>query len=185
MKARLLSVCFSLVVVAGCSASSVATVHSGPSAGAIPELTHLDQLRAIFNQHTGVPRLILLASPTCPTCVVGSSWVREHVLAAHPNAKLTVIVLWEPMYPGDSYAGIDRTMFADRRAINLWDPHEISGRWFGTFAGGGGGTVAWDRFYGYSADARWTTAPSGLVVTGHPIIGATSDLERAFLPLLA
>ena len=28
------------------------------------ELTHIDQLKKAFNQHAGIPRLILLLSPT-------------------------------------------------------------------------------------------------------------------------
>ena len=191
MRGRTLVFCGLALFAAGCGSVSAASSHSTTRSTAVPELKGLGQLRSVFNDHSGEPRLIVLASPTCPTCVVGTSWIRQHVLEAHPHARLSVIVVWEPMYPGDSYSAIDPKLFSDRRAINFWDPHEMSGHFFGMFPGGG--TIAWDRYYAYSAnaqwtddsaDAEWTASLTGLIVSGHPIIGGTDGLERSFLPRL-
>jgi hypothetical protein len=60
-----LLVCAAAVVVAGCGGSPAAS-SSAPAAerGGVTELRSIGQLRAAFNAHPGVPRLIVLASPT-------------------------------------------------------------------------------------------------------------------------
>jgi hypothetical protein len=54
------------VLAAGCGAtqrSALRTEHA-PRTGKVTDLKDIGQLRAAFNAHTGVPRLIVLASPT-------------------------------------------------------------------------------------------------------------------------
>ena len=60
-----LLVCAAAVVVAGCGGSPAAS-SSAPAAerDGVTELRSIGQLRAAFNAHPGVPRLIVLASPT-------------------------------------------------------------------------------------------------------------------------
>lgn len=96
-----------------------------------------------------------------------------------------MIVIWEPMYPGDSRGAIDTGLFADRRVTSFWDPHEISGRWFGnnrvgTIEGG----IVWDAYYGFAPATRWEQRPTQVVATGAPIIGGTDSLQDQFVPLL-
>jgi|GEM_PF-5801364 len=53
------------LVLSGCGGASSRTLvghHSG--AQAVPQLRNLDQLRAAFNAHSGVPRLLVLIAPT-------------------------------------------------------------------------------------------------------------------------
>jgi hypothetical protein len=101
-----------------------------------------------------------------------------------------MIVLWEPMYPGDARGKIPTGFFAgDPRVTSYWDPTEISGNWLAAhpFAGLGGGGIVWDAYYAFPADARWPadTIPTHAVAAGGDIIGGTDALQRMFVPLLA
>lgn len=100
-----------------------------------------------------------------------------------------MIVLWEPMYPGDARGEIPTGFFAgDPRVSSYWDPHEISGSWLADhpFAGLGGGGIVWDAYYAFRAGARWPAGGivPGAVAAGSDIIGSTDGLQRSFVPLL-
>lgn len=104
---------------------------------------------------------------------MGASWVRQHILNAQPNASLHVVVVWEPMYPGDTRAdAVDDRVFADPRVTSFWDPHEISGRWLGRrVADAAQGVIVWDAFYAFYAfppAARWSDPPTRVVAAGAP-----------------
>jgi hypothetical protein len=100
-----------------------------------------------------------------------------------------MIVLWEPMYPGDARGEIPTSFFAgDPRVTSYWDPREISGRWFAEhpFAGLGGGGIVWDAYYAFPAGARWRadTTPAPVAAAGSDIVGSTGALQHSFVPLL-
>lgn len=94
------------------------------------------------------------------------------------------------MLSGDSRGAIDRTILDDPRVVSFWDPHRVSGTWFGAhpvagLAGGGGGYVVWDAYYAFRRSASWRTSlPRGAVAAGSDIIGNTDGLTRSFIPLL-
>jgi hypothetical protein len=117
---------------------------------------------------------------------VGASWVRQHILDAHRTASLHVVVVWEPMYPGDDRGdAASSDVFADSRVTSFWDPREISGKWFGERAADTrDGLVVWDAFYAFPPSARWSDPPSRVVAAGAPIIEGVDRLERDFVPLL-
>ena len=118
---------------------------------------------------------------------MGASWVRQHILDAHPDAKLSVIVLWEPMFPGDTRQdAVDDEVFDEPRVTSFWDPTEISGRWFAERALGNvrGEQIVWDAFYAFGPAARWDRLPDHLLTSGTPIIGGADALERFLIPLL-
>src|SRR2546423_1586059 len=81
-----------------CVAFVVLTINPVASAGR----STFDQLKDSFNRDKGVPRLILLTSPTCPACVGGADWVQTEVLEQYPALKMRVYAVWYEMYPGDS-----------------------------------------------------------------------------------
>lgn len=118
--------------------------------------------------------------------------MREHILVDHPHAKLRVLAIWEPVFPADASdptaarTHINRALFSDARATSFWDPHEISGNWFGHQPLGGlGGTTVWDAYYAFAPSAHWgQDAPHPLLAAGSTIIGNTGALEHAFVPLL-
>ena len=97
-----------------------------------------------------------------------------------------MIVLWEPMYPGDAREKIPTAFFTDPRVTSFWDPTEISGRWFGDRPLGGlGGGIVWDAYYAFAPSSHWGSgAPTHLVAAGSDIIGSTNALEHSFAPLL-
>ena len=100
-----------------------------------------------------------------------------------------MIVLWEPMYPGDARGKIPTGFFAnDPRVSSYWDPTEISGRWLADhpFAGLGGNGIVWDAYYAFPAGTRWpaNTIPSHALAAGSDIIGSTYELQHALVPLL-
>jgi hypothetical protein len=98
---------------------------------------------------------------------------------------LSVLVIWEPMYPGDSRGAIDARLFADRRVTSFWDPDEISGKWFGNHRVGEiEGGIVWDAYYAFEPSTHWRARPNQVVATGAPIIGGVDTLQHRFVPLL-
>ncbi len=96
-----------------------------------------------------------------------------------------MIVLWEPMYPGDARSDIPAAMFDDPRVTSFWDPHEISGTWFGNRTIGSlTGGIIWDAYYAFTGSAHWGDAPDHVVASGSDIIGSVDALQRSFVPLL-
>jgi hypothetical protein len=91
-----------------------------------------------------------------------------------------VLVIWEPMYPGDARDRIDARLFQDPRVTSFWDPREISGRWFGDHRLGDLEGIVWDAYYAFAPTARWDALPNQLVATGAPIIGGVDALEHEF-----
>jgi hypothetical protein len=92
-----------------------------------------------------------------------------------------MLVIWEPMYPGDARAKVDPRLFRDPRVTSFWDPEEVSGRWFGDHRLGGIPGVVWDAYYAFGPAARWDRLAGTLVATGAPIIGATPRLQQNFV----
>src|SRR5690348_8682617 len=77
------SVAVVLALVAGAAGSTAAAGRST-----------FDLLKERFNRDVGVPRLVLLTSPTCPACVGGADWVQTEVLNQYPDVKLRVYTVW-------------------------------------------------------------------------------------------
>ena len=96
------------------------------------------------------------------------------------------IVVWEPMYPGDTRAdAVENAVFDDARVTSFWDPDEISGRWFGRQGIGDlQGGIVWDAYYAFAPSARWEQGPEHLLASGAPIIGGVAALEHELVPLL-
>ena len=117
----------------------------------------------------------------------GASWVRTHILNAHPHAKLTVYAIWLPILPGDSRGAWDAHVLDDPRVVSLWDGSRLAGKWIAnrSLGGlGGPGNIVWDAYYAFAGNARWRGEPSGLLAAGSDIIDNTNGLEQHFLPLL-
>lgn len=172
-----------ITLVSGCSKSEVPVT----AGGRLQDLHDVDQLRMLFNDNAGKPRLILLLSPTCPTCQVGASWVQQHVLTNYPDARLAVLVVWMPQYPGDSRSRWDPQLLTDRRVTHLWDQDSRSGRWFREHVKlpYQTGPVLWDAYLLYGPQAQWSDVPNGLISTGRPVIGNSTQLEHDIQPLLS
>jgi len=120
-------------------------------------------------------------------CALGASWVRTHVLDAHPHAKLKVFAIWIPMLAGHSRSARDRTVLADPRVNEYWDGDRIAGTWFAEKRIGGlgdPGWIAWDAYYAFPASSTWEAKPTGVLAVGSDIIDNVSGLDHRFIPLL-
>jgi hypothetical protein len=117
---------------------------------------------------------------------VGASWVRQHILDDHRTASFHVVVVWEPMYPGDDRGdAVHNDVFADPRVTSFWDPHEISGKWLGRRAANASeGLIVWDAFFAFGPSAGWSDLPTRAVAAGAPIIEGVDRLQHDFVPLL-
>ena len=128
----------------------------------------ISTLQAGFNRESGKLRVILLLSPTCPTCLEGASAV-EDVLKRHPDSQIVVFAVWEPMLSTDWSKPGTGTLerLSDGRVQQFWDADH-------TVAAALGVTeeatqihpsyctqrVLWDLIAAYSAGSVWNnTAP--------------------------
>jgi hypothetical protein len=88
------------------------------------------------------------------------------------------------MYPGDARAKVPKTLFADPRVTSFWDPHELSGAWFGRLRIGGLEGVVWDAFYMFGGSARWDRLPAEVLAAGGPVMAGVGTLDAKLTPLL-
>jgi hypothetical protein len=84
-----------------------------------------------------------------------------------------------PALAGDSQTAWDAHVLADPRVSQLWDAHQLFGRWLQAHGG-----AFWDTFLLYGPTARWRTKPTTPLASGSPIVGATDQLEQRLLPLI-
>jgi hypothetical protein len=87
-----------------------------------------DELKTRFNKDKGVPRLVVLVSPTCPECTSGAGWIQEYVLKRNPKLDVKVYAVWYEMYPGDSPDDFPqaRKLMPDKRVAHFWDQSKDS-----------------------------------------------------------
>jgi len=141
----------------------------------------LEQLKSRFNQDKGVPRLIVLVSPTCPACVGGAQWIQENILAEYPKLNFRVYAIWYEMYPGDSpkaFPSARKTM-PDPRVEHYWDKKKETGRWFKTNVPSDyKKPIMWDAYYLYDAGAEWGDTPQPLVSYGRTLLETRKELLK-------
>lgn len=138
-------------------------------------------LKESFNRDAGVPRLILLTSPTCPACVGGADWVQTEVLNQYPEVKLKVYTVWYEMYPGDSPKAFPtaKKIMPDVRVQHFWDQPKTTGKWFKkNVPSDYTGKIMWDAYYLYGPDATWVETPGTPVSWGRTILETRKELLR-------
>jgi hypothetical protein len=116
-----------LAVLATLVLGAVYFTRTGHAPAGQPKLVELNAaslstLQAGFNRESGKLRVILLLSPTCPTCLEGASAV-EDVLKRHPDSRIVVFAVWEPMLSTDwSKPGTGPLQrLSDSRVQQFWD----------------------------------------------------------------
>ena len=85
------------------------------------------------------------------------------------------------MLAGDSRGTWDRHVLDDPRVVSLWDGSRLAGKWFADHSLGrlgGPGSIVWDAYFAFGANARWRSELSGLLAAGSDIIDNTSRLQQ-------
>jgi hypothetical protein len=114
--------------------------------------------------------------------------VRTEILEKHPQARLSILVVWFSMLPGDGRGAVDLRLLGDSRVTNFWDEGQAVGRWFASKMPASRGQelrpISWDVYLLYGSGATWESVPGPLVRMGRPVIADRVRLGRAIQPLL-
>ena len=107
--------------------------------------------------------------------------MQTNILERNRDADLRVYVVWLDPYGTPSRSSWDPALVDDPRVVEFWDPTRVVGNWFGSsenprFAYAG--PVAWDAWFLFGSDSRWTQEPSHLVGSGWTVIDTAPDLKR-------
>ena len=92
--------------------------------------------------------------------------------------------VWVPFNGGSEQAAdVSQRVLPDPRVVHIWDGEAATSNWFAenvekSFA------PAWDVYYLYGPDATWIDVPEPLISSGTTIIGRSSAMHDAILPLL-
>jgi hypothetical protein len=109
--------------------------------------------------------------------------VQDHVLKAHPHARLAVYALWTNKLFWDSRSEWDTDGLTDHRVVHLWDGKDIVGDWLmvhlSTYQGGD-----WDAYLLFGPEAVWTATPHPLLSSGSTVIGSHEQLQASIIPFL-
>jgi polyisoprenoid-binding protein YceI len=163
------------------------------------DLPDLETLKAIFNQDAGRPRMILLLSTGCPSCLVGAHWIDQVLLRQNPDLDLKVYAIWFPtvaenLLPGEINPRWDPETLTDSRVIHLWDSQRVVSIWLAghqdyegpqrsalarTVDGLIWGKAIWDTYFLYGPQAEWDENLSGLMISGFPIAHHWEDIRQA------
>lgn len=172
------------LVLTSCQ-SKIKQTGSEESSVILTDLKDLEELRIMFNQNKGSPRLLLLLSPTCSVCIVGARFVEKEILKKYPLSNLKVYVVWFNVLPTDHKSKWDAELMSDPRVIHLWDEEKIVSEWFKKNGAFNYGSIAWDVYYLYGSDAGWQDSlPSPLISSGYPVIRKSKELKKNILLLL-
>ena len=157
------------------------------SDSALVDLSGLGDLKDQFNQDAGMPRILILLSPSCPECLLGASRVQQVVLDQNPDADLRVYVVWADLLIDDNRASVDPGVMPDPRALHYWVGKRTVGTWLARqdrywqlFRG----PSAWDIYYIFGPDAAWGEAPGPLLDSGYPLVQKTEELREALSRIL-
>ena len=92
-----------------------------------------------------------------------------------------------PVIRGDSKLAVPAAvaLLPDSRVNHYWDQTRMSGNFFKkNIAPDVSGSIAWDMFFLYGADAVWEEIPGPLVDKGRTIIGSSGALGYEFGELM-
>jgi hypothetical protein len=152
--------------------------------------SQLSTLQDEFNRESANTRVILLLSPTCPTCLQGASTV-ENILKRHPHSQIVVFAVWEPMLPTDwSKPGTSVLQrLSDNRVRQFWDfDHTVASALKATQETGqlhpnccNRNGVLWDLIAAFPRGDKWSdTLPLPLFFDG-TVVRSASGLESLMI----
>ncbi len=110
--------------------------------------------------------------------------MQRNILEANPDLEIRVLAVWFDVLAGDDRSQWPDNLLTDDRVTHYWDPDGNIGYWFAdrqdsfdTY--GFVGSLAWDIYYLFGADAGWGDLPSPEIISGTTIVGTASRLESA------
>jgi len=110
--------------------------------------------------------------------------VQSKILEQNPTANLRVYAVWVPFLGGNQQAAdLSQRVLPDPRVDQFWDGGAVTSDWFAENVVKSS-APAWDVYFLYGPEARWTSIPGPLVSSGGSIIGQSSALEQAIGSLL-
>ena len=111
--------------------------------------------------------------------------MQREILEARPTADIRVYAVWVPFLNGTRAAAeLSTRVLTDPRVIQYWDQDAVTSAWFAEHVEHSS-APAWDVYFLFGPDARWTSVPRPLVGSGGTIIGQSSALGAAVGRLLA
>jgi hypothetical protein len=115
--------------------------------------------------------------------VNGASWVQKQVLEKHPDAKLRVYAIWQPILLTDFRLAWRESRLPDPRVMHLWDINKAAGHWFSEYSDlrseDGAREIAWDLFYLFGPEARWDSRLDPPEAWDGPVVYTGERLLRA------
>jgi hypothetical protein len=133
-------------------------------------------LRAAFNRDADKTRLLLLLSPTHPTCRQGASVIQTAVLNTVKDPSLRVYVAWARVLPTDQDAPDEetRSLVPDERAAHFWDAEGSLPALFSSVLQLPAGYPAWDVYLAYPPGVTWEKEPPTPLYWQHQLPGVTA-----------
>lgn len=138
--------------------------HLGQKAPRLPALdARHAPLRERFDADVGGRRILMLASPTCASCVQSVKQVIDEVVNKVPGTDLHAYVVWLRTQPEDDAGEAARAAqkLADPRVTHYWDPDRSLSWMLGTAfqlpprIPNRSWGFAWDVYLAYPAGVRW------------------------------
>jgi len=110
--------------------------------------------------------------------------VQREILEGFGGSNLRVYAVWVPFNGGSEQAAdVSQRVLPDPRVVHVWDDEAATSDWFAKNVDKSL-APAWDVYYLYGPDAMWTDVPGPLISSGATIIGESSALRDAIVPLL-
>lgn len=111
--------------------------------------------------------------------------MQREILEAEEDTDIRVYAVWVPFLGGTQDAAeLSQQVLPDPRVLHYWDEDALTSAWFAESVDHSS-VPAWDVYYLYDTDAKWSTTPEPLVSSGGTIIGQSGTLADAFESLSA
>lgn len=161
-----------------------------PVATKIETLEENLDLRIRFELYGKTPRVILLLSPTCESCLEAADFIQKEILDKNKNSEIYVFIVWYPALPEESRDKWSDQILTDRRAIHWWDENGLIREFFEKElpsqtedkTAGDNNTI--DRYYIYDVDAEWIAGqpPTNLLTSGRGILQHQEEIIKTLEP---
>lgn len=166
--------------------------HTPPGQPPLKTLSSADPIKTALNEAASERRLLVLLSPTCPTCVAGAKGLGE-LLEKTSAAGLRTVVVWMPVIQTDIAAPTSAKLALIRgsHVQQFWDPKHFISRELLAVARAHldrlssdtremlqEATVAWDVVALFPPGARWETELPWPAVWGFPVVDSLDEIRE-------